>query len=110
MGFGAGGGGLEFEEDRNDLILVDETRGEEAAGVGVGFEIAGEGEAGGDGEFFEDLGLGAGESGGEVFETFSAGCFGEGLTLFVGDALGKRRGKKFLIGRGHGREGRVARG
>jgi hypothetical protein len=94
-------GGAEL--DRDDLILVDEAGGQESAGFGIGFEIARESEAGGGGEFFEDLGLGAREGGGESLEAFFAGGFGDGLTLFVGEAVGEGRGKEFLIGRGHGR-------
>ena len=80
---------------------MDEPGGEQAAGIGVRLQVARQGEAGGGGEFLEDLGLGARERSGEKLEAFLARGFGDRLTLFVGEACGERRGKDFLIGRGH---------
>gem|GEM_PF-5224925 len=77
---------------------MDEAGREEGARLGVGLEIAGDGEAGGFGEDGECGGFGDAEGGGEDGETFVARGLGDGLELGFVEARGEGGRKKGVRG------------
>ena len=104
--FALGGGGAKL--DRDDLVIVDETGREEAAGSGIGLEVAGDIETGGLGDGGEGLRLGLREGGGEGGEALAARGFAHGLKLFFGEPRGEDRGQGIGGERNHREE--AARG